>query len=104
MDFPFDVTADGRRLILLHVIDENTLLCCRSAWDGVQAKDMLAVLEDYKSLYQSPAFLCSDNAPEFIAHALGCWCQYSSTTTVYILPSYPSQNGFSESFSSRFRD
>ena len=40
----------------------------------------------------------------FIAHALRRWSENSESTTTYIEPGSPWQNGFSESFNSRFRD
>ena len=49
-------------------------------------------------------YIRSDNGPEFIAHALRKWCQSSGTSTAYIEPGAPWQNGFAESFNSRFRD
>jgi len=56
------------------------------------------------SLYPAPALIRSDNWPEFIAHALKHWSENSGTTTAYIEPGSPWQNGFAESFNSRFRD
>ncbi len=61
-------------------------------------------MEDLTSHYPAPVFIRSDNGPEFIAHALRCWCASSGTTTAYIKPGSPWQNGFAESFNSRFRD
>ena len=69
-----------------------------------KAKDVVAVLEELASLYPAPAFIRSDNGPEFIAHALRKWCQSNGTSTAYIEPGSPWQNGFAESFNSRFRD
>jgi len=69
-----------------------------------QAKDVVAVLEELTSVYPAPTFIRSDNGPEFIAHALRKWCQSSGTSTAYIEPGSPWQNGFVESFNSRFRD
>ncbi|QNI66201.1 transposase [Synechococcus sp. BMK-MC-1] len=64
----------------------------------------MAVLEELTSLYPAPKYIRSDNGPEFIAHALRKWCESSGTSTAYIKPGSPWQNGFSESFNSRFRD
>ena len=45
------------------------------------------------------------NGPEFIAQALRDWCEASDTTsTAYIEPGSPWENGFAESFNGRFRD
>ena len=62
------------------------------------------MLEELTSLYPAPAFIRSDNGPEFIAHVLRTWCKNSGTTTAYIEPGSPWQNGYAESFNSRFRD
>jgi putative transposase len=105
MDFQFDSTADGRRLKFLNVIDEHSRLCLTiRVGRRCKAKDVVAVLEELTSLYPAPTYVRSDNGPEFIAHALKRWCKRSGTTTVYIEPGSPWQNGFAESFNSRFRD
>ena len=62
------------------------------------------MLENLSSLYPAPAFIRSDNGPEFIAHALRRWCKSSGTATAYIEPGSPWQNGYAESFNGRFRD
>jgi putative transposase len=105
MDFQFDATADGRRLKFLNVIDEHSRLCLAiRVGRRCKAKDVVAVLEELTSLYPAPTFIRSDNGPEFIAHALRRWCKSSGMTTAYIEPGSPWQNGFAESFNSRFRD
>jgi transposase InsO family protein len=81
MDFQFDATADGRSLKFLNVIDEHS------------------------HLFLAPAFIRSDNGPEFIAQALRDWCEASNTTSsAYIAPGSPWENGFPESFNGWFRD
>jgi len=70
----------------------------------VQVNDVVAVLEELTSLYPAPAFNRSDNEPESIAHSLKRWSENSGTTTAYIEPRSPWQNGFAESFNSRFSD
>ena len=105
MDFQFDATADGRRLKFLNVIDEHSRLCLAiRVGRRCKAKDVVTVLEELTSVYPAPVFIRSDNGPEFIAHALRRWCESSGTTTAYIEPGSPWQNGFAESFNSRFRD
>ena len=90
MDFQFDATADGRRLKFLNVIDEHSRLCLAiRVGRRCKAKDVVTVLEELTSLYPAPAFIRSDNGPEFIAHALITWCKNSGTTTAYIEPGSP---------------
>ena len=106
MDFQFDATADGRRLKFLNVIDEHSRLCLAiRVGRRCKAKDVVAVLEELTSLYPAPAFIRSDNGPEFLFQALRDWCEASTTTsTAYIAPGSPWENGFAESFNGRFRD
>jgi putative transposase len=105
MDFQFDATADGRRLKFLNVIDEHSRLCLAiRVGRRCRAKDVVAVLEELTSLYPAPAYIRSDNGREFIAHTLKRWTESSASTTAYIEPGSPWQNGFSESFNSRFLD
>jgi len=105
LDFQFDATADGRRLKFLTVIDEHSRLCLAiRVGRRCRAKDVVTVLEELTSLYPAPTYIRSDNGPEFIAHALRRWNENSGTSTAYIEPGSPWQNGFAESFNSRFRD
>ena len=104
MDFQFEATADGRRLKFLNVIEEHSrLYLAIRVGRRCKAKDVVVVLEELTSLYPAPAFVRSDNGPEFIAHALRHWRKDSGTTTPYIEPVSPWQNGFAECFNSRFR-
>jgi transposase InsO family protein len=106
MDFQFDATADGRRLKFLNVIDERSRFCLAiRVGRRCKAKDVVAVLEELTSVYPAPAFIRSDNGPEFIAQALRDLCEASDTTsTAYIETGSPWENGFAESFNGRFRD
>jgi putative transposase len=105
MDFQFNATADGRRLKFLNVIDEHSHLCLAiRVGRRYKAKGMVAVLQELTALYPTPAFIRSDNGPEFIAHVLRNWCEGSGTTTAYIEPGSPWENGFAELFNGRFRD
>jgi len=63
----------------------------------------VAVQEELTSLYPVPAFIRSDNGPEFIANVLRRWCKNRGATTAYIEPGSPSQNGFAWSCNSLFR-
>ena len=66
MDFQFDATADGCRLKFLNVIHEHSRLCLAiRVGRRCKAKDVVAVLEELTSVYPAPAFIRSDNGPEF---------------------------------------
>jgi len=51
-----------------------------------------------------PAFIRSDNGPEFIAQAVRDWIGAVGAKTAYIEPGSPWENGYCESFNARFRD
>lgn len=85
-----DANADGRRLTFLNLIDEYSRLSpAIRVGKGCKAKDVAADLEDLASLYPAPAFIRSDNGPEFsccaeaqgLAQALRDWCAGSTTNT-----------------------
>jgi transposase InsO family protein len=81
-----------------------------------KARDVVAVLEEVTSISPAPAFIRSDNGPEFncfaeessqpcgYAHTLLRWCENSGTTAATIEPGSPWQKGFADSFNGRFRD
>tara|TARA_B100001245_G_scaffold212066_1_gene177103 strand:- start:30 stop:380 length:351 start_codon:yes stop_codon:yes gene_type:complete len=62
------------------------------------------VLTDLFILRGVPAFIRSDNGPEFIAGAVQKWIKAVGAKTAYIVPGSPWENGYCESFNARFRD
>src|SRR5688572_5706305 len=74
---------------------QTMLLKC---WD-VSSKNT-----EHRSIYGAPQYLRSDNGPEFVSKAVREWLQERGVQTAYIEPGCPWQNGFAESFHSRFRD
>ena len=88
------------------MIDEQSRLCLTiRVRRRCKAKDVVAVLEELTSLYPAPAFIRSDNGPKYISQALRGKCKASgTTTTAFIKPGSPWENGFAESFNGRFRD
>ena len=106
LDFQFDVTADGRTLKMLNVIDEFTREALAIEVDrSIDADSVVAVLDRLAILRGgAPAFLRFDNGPEFIAHAVADWCRFNGCDSIFIDPGSPWQNAWIESFNSRFRD
>ena len=51
-----------------------------------------------------PQCIRSDNGPELTAQALRRWLVQVDVETLYIEPGSPWENGYAESFYSRFRD
>jgi len=106
LDYQTDVTADGRQVRFLNVIDEFTreALAVRAArsWS---ADATVAVLEELISMPgRRPEYVRMDNGPELTAHAVRDWARLSGTGTAYVDPGSPWQNGHCESFNGRFRD
>ena len=54
--------------------------------------------------YGLPEHIRSDNGTEFIAGKIQRWLHENQIKTLYIEPGSPWQNGYIESFHSRFRD
>jgi len=104
-DFMSDTLANGRRIKLLTVEDEFTRegLAIHVA-HGITAADVICILADLFERYGPPAFIRSDNGPEFIAEKLKTWLAARGTETLYIEKGCPWQNGFIESFNSKTRD
>jgi putative transposase len=105
LDFQFDVTATGRTIKILHVVDEFTResLADVVAY-SIDANATVATLDKIVGARGAPAFVRCDNGPELTAHALRDWCRFSGTGTSYIEPGSPWQNPWVESYGSRMRD
>ncbi len=104
-DFVMDQTEDGKRLKMLPIVDEFTRECLEiEVARHLTAQDVIGVLDRLFKERGAPAFLRSDNGPEFIAEAVKAWLAESGVKTLYIEPGSPWQNAYSESFNSRFRD
>ena len=66
--------------------------------------DVIDVLTDLFILRGPPAFIRSDNGPEFVAEAVRDWISAVGSKTAYIEPGSPWENGYCESFNARLRD
>jgi transposase InsO family protein len=53
---------------------------------------------------RSPAYIRSDNRPEFTAKAVREWLSRVSVQTLFIEPGSPWENGYIESFNGKLRD
>lgn len=105
LDFVFDVTANGRSLKWLAVVDEFTRECLAlEVRRQFTANEVIDVLRELVALRGTPGHLRCDNGPEFIAHAVCRWLETSRIGTLYIEPGAPWQNGYAESFNSKLRD
>ena len=104
-DFVHDACANGQRLKILTLTDEFTResLAIEVA-TSMRARGVVAVLERVIRARGAPAYLRSDNGPEFVAHAVRQWLRVQQVQTAYIEPGSPWQNAYGESFDGCLRD
>jgi len=104
-DFIFDVTANGRSIKWLYIVDEFTRECLALEVNRkMTATDVIDVLMELQVIRGLPAHIRSDNGSEFIAEAIGNWLAASTVSTLYVEPGSPWPNGYAESFHARLRD
>ncbi len=70
----------------------------------LNSTDVLDELTDLFILRGPPQHIRSDNGPEFIAQKVRDWITAAGAKTAYIEPGSPWENGYCESFNTRFRD
>jgi transposase InsO family protein len=105
VDFVSDQTEDGRRLRILCVLDEFTRRCLGTLVERrIRAANVRGLLDELFRKHGSPEFIRADNGPEFIAYAIQDYLADHDVRTLYIAPGAPWENGYIESFNSRFRD
>jgi len=104
-DFVSDRTADGRKLKILAVVDEYTRECLAlEVASSIRSSHVIDTLGRLMTLYGKPAFIRSDNGPEFTAKAVIKWLTTQNVGPAFIEPGSPWQNGYIESFNGKFRD
>ena len=90
---------------MLNVIDEYSRECLMiRVKRKLNSVDVIDVLTDLFILRGPPAFIHSDNGPEFVAEAVRDWISAVGAKTAYIEPGSPWENGYCESFNARLRD
>jgi hypothetical protein len=105
MDFVHDVTASGRAIRVLVIVDEYSKECLTLEVDTSFASPRVTralekiLLERNKAL----AIRC-DNGPEFTSRHFLAWCIEKQIELVHIQPGNPQQNGHVESFNGKLRD
>ena len=98
-------THGGRALRTLNVLGEFTReslaarVCSKRS-----SSDVIDVLTALFILCGIPAYVRSDNGPEFVAGAVRQWVSLVGARTAFIEPGSPSENGYIESFNARMRD
>ena len=104
-DFVHHRTYDAQVYRTLNVLDEFTR---ESLAIRVRRKlssiDVIDVLTDLFILRGIPAYVRSDNGPEFVAKAVRQWIAAVGARTAFIEPGSPWENGYIESFNARLPD
>ena len=104
-DFVEDRSEHNRKLRMLVVIDEFTResLAIEVAW-SFTATQVVEVLGYLLAVRGVPEHIRSDNGPEFVARVVTRWLYRAGVKTLFITKGSPWENGYVESFNSRFRD
>ena len=96
---------NGKAFRTLNVLDEFNRECLAIKVERkLNSDDVIDALTDLFILRGVPAYIRSDNGPEFIAQAVQDWISAVGARTAYIEPGSPWENGYCESFNARFRD
>lgn len=102
-DFVLDRTEQGGLLKFLRVLDEHT----REAYAievgrNFTGKDVVEVLLHLFRVHGEPEYIRSDNGSEFMARIVQEGLKEAGVKTLFIALGSPWENGYSESFNSRF--
>jgi transposase InsO family protein len=104
LDFCHDSCLNGTKLKALAVIDEFTRECLAlEVATNFKSMRVQNVLSRLFAARGAPTYLRSDNGSEFIARSLAVFLFQSGTSSRFIKPGSPWQNGHAESFMSRLR-
>jgi transposase InsO family protein len=104
-DFVAERTQDGRPLKMLAVIDEYTRECLAIEIErSLKSVHVLECLGDLFVERGTPAYIRSDNGPEFTAKQVRDWLERLEVQTLFIEPGSPWENGYVESFIGKLRD
>ena len=104
-DFVAERTHDGRPLKILTVVDEYSRECLAIVVARrLRATDVLETLAELFATHGLPAFIRSDNGPEFTAVLIRLWLEALAVQTLFIEPGSPWENGYVKSFNGKLRD
>jgi putative transposase len=104
-DFVADRTICGGPLKWLTLVDEYTRECLAlHVGRAVSGGDVRRVLARVVGQRGAPRRIRSDNGAEFICEALRRWLPAKGAAAIPVAPGRPWENGYIESFNSRFRD
>lgn len=106
LDFVQDAFASGRKFRTLPVVDiftrEPLAIEVDTSLPGTRVVEVLKRLTQARGA--CPREIILDNGPELTSKALDQWAYENGVRLHFIDPGKPQQNGYAESFNSRFRD
>jgi transposase InsO family protein len=103
-DFLHTSTERGGKLRILAVLDEYTRECLALfVGRSISSTRVIHLLHWLFVTRGRPAYLRSDNGPEFVARAVQMWLEDEKCQTLYIKPGSPWENPFIESFNGKLR-
>ncbi len=98
-------TVEGRAFRIFTIIDEYTRQCLAILVDRrITSQNVIEQLFYLFVFRGVPAYIRSDNGPEFTAKAVRRWLNGLEVTTLFIEPGSPWENGYIESFNGKLRD
>lgn len=104
-DFIFDRLEDGRQIKIFTVVDEYTRESLAvEVGRSFKGENVVEILNKIGIIRGIPAYIRSDNGSEFICKKVKEWFEKTGAQGLYIAGGSPWQNGYAESFNSRFRD
>ena len=104
IDFVHDRLSNGRPYKMLTVLDEYTReALCVMAKPKMGNEEVLETLYPLFLKHGKPAFIRSDNGPEFVAENFQTWLTNVGIKPIRIFPGSPWENGYNERFNGTLR-
>ena len=104
-EFAHHRTDDGRAFRTLNILDEHSRECLAiRVKRKLNSTEVINSLTDLFILRGVPAYIRSDNGPEFIAEDVRDWVKAVGAKTAYIETGSPWDNVYCEIFNGRLRD
>ena len=104
MDFLSDQLFNGRRILILTIVDAfsrlSPVIDVRPRYRGTDGAE---TLERVTGIHGTPQMIRLDNGPEFISKALDLWAWLNGVTLDFSQPGKPTDNAFIESFNGASR-
>jgi putative transposase len=104
-DFVTERLESGRKVRMLNILDEYTRECLTiDVARRISSQDVIDVLRYLFLVRGEPAYIRSDNGPEFTAKKVKKWLKKMDVKTLFVEPGSPWENGYIESFNAHLRD